>query len=269
MLWAGMVGDRTQPGEAEMQLILKLDVVDDGNLIECTEIWRCEDVGASLSPGNLGLSLADGKTICAGLQQAVAKHQVAGLAAVGTVCLACGASMRVKDYRRRRIATLYGQIDVRVPRRFCLVCRSKPAALALPVSGRSTAEYDRIRAKLAAHLPYRAVGDILNECLPLAGGATHTTVRRCTAAVAKQMEATVKQIAMPPKPVPMAMTVALDTGYVRATPSTGSRQLEILIGNIANANRQLNTFAAVAAAGASWPDHMRSRLEAAGPALRR
>jgi hypothetical protein len=143
ILWAGMVGDRTQPGEAEMQLILKLDVVDDGNLIECTEIWRCEDVGASLSSGNLGLSLADGKTICAGLQQAVAKHQVAGLAAGGTICLTCGASMRMKDYRYRRIATVYGQIDVRIPRRFCVACCSKPAALALPVTGRSTTEVGR------------------------------------------------------------------------------------------------------------------------------
>jgi hypothetical protein len=248
----------------EMQLILKLDVVDGGQLVEGTEIWRCEDVGASLSPGHLGLSLADGKTICAGLQQAVAERQVACLTASGTYCPHCGLVMRVKDYRRRRIDTVYGRIDVKVPRRFCVACRSKPAAPALPVSGRSTAEYDWIRAKLAAHLPYRAAGDVLNVCLPIAGGANHTSVRRHTAAIAKRMEATAKRIAMPPKPVPMAMTVALDTGYVRATPSTGSRQIEILIGNNASGSRRLNVFAAVAAAGASWPDHMRSRLEAAG-----
>src|SRR5512134_2201308 len=94
------------PGEAEMQLILKLNVVDDGNLVERTEIWRCEDVGASLSPEHLGLSLADGKTICAALQQAVAKHQVACLAATGMSCSQCGAVMRVKDYRCRRIDTV-------------------------------------------------------------------------------------------------------------------------------------------------------------------
>jgi hypothetical protein len=189
MLSAGMVGrSNTAPVKGEMQLILKLDVVDDGNLIECTEIWRCEDVGTSLSPGHLGLSLADGKTICAALQQAVAKHQVACLAATGMSCSRCGAPMRVKDYRRRRIDTAYGRIDAHIPRRFCVACGSKPAALTLPVSGRSTTEYERLRAKLAAHLSYRVVGDILKECLPLAGGATHTTVRRRVTAVAERME---------------------------------------------------------------------------------
>jgi hypothetical protein len=172
--------------------------------------------------------------------------------------------MRVKDYRRRRIDTVYGRIDVPIPRRLCVACGSKPAALALPVSGRSTTEYERLRAKFAAHLPYRVVSDVLNACLPLAGGTTHTTVRRRTATVAERMKAAARQIGVPPNPVPVAMTVALDTGYVRATPSAGSRQIEILIGNIANGNRRLNTFAAVAAAGVSWPDHMRSRLEAAG-----
>jgi predicted RNA-binding Zn-ribbon protein involved in translation (DUF1610 family) len=105
-----------------MQLLLKLEVVDDGNLIECTEIWRCEDVAASLAPENLGLSLSEGKTIGAALQQAVAKHQVTSLAAAGMSCPQCGAAMRVKDYRRRRIATVYGQINVQIPRRFCVAC---------------------------------------------------------------------------------------------------------------------------------------------------
>lgn len=64
-----------------MQMILKLEVVDDSKEVEHTEIWRCDDVGTSSSPGHLGLSLSDGKTICAALQQAVAERQVACLAA--------------------------------------------------------------------------------------------------------------------------------------------------------------------------------------------
>jgi hypothetical protein len=126
-----------------------------------------DDIVASLSPGHLGLSLSDGKTIWAALQQAIAERQVACLTASGTYCPHCGLVMRVKDYRRRRIATVYGRIDVQIPRQFCVACESKPTALTLPVTERSTAEYDRLRAKLAA---------------------------------------------------PMAMTVALDTGYVWATP---------------------------------------------------
>lgn len=33
------------------------------------------------------------------------------------------------------------------------------------------------------------VGDVLNACRPVAGGAPHTTVRRCIAAVAEQTSA--------------------------------------------------------------------------------
>jgi hypothetical protein len=77
--------------------------------------------------------------------------------------------MRVKDYRRRRIDTVHGRIDVKVPRRFCVACGSKPAALALPVTGRSTTEYEQRRAKLVAHLPYRVVSEVLNACPPVAG----------------------------------------------------------------------------------------------------
>src|SRR5512134_70059 len=83
------------PGGVKMQLILKLDVVDDSNVVERTEIWRCDDIVASLSPGHLGLSLSDGKTICAALQQAVAERQVACLTSSGTYCLHCGQVMRV------------------------------------------------------------------------------------------------------------------------------------------------------------------------------
>ena len=66
-----------------------------------------------------------------------------------------------------------------------------------------------------------------------------------------RMEATASQTGARPNPVPVARTVALDAGYVRATPTAGSKQVEILIGNIASGHRRLNTFAAVAAAGVS------------------
>jgi hypothetical protein len=121
-------------------------------------------------------------------------------------------------------------------------------------------------AKLAAHLPDRAVGDVLSAYLPLTGGASHPTVRRHTLVVTHWLEADAEPIETLPSPVPAVMTVALDTGYVRAISATGGRQLEILIGNIARGNRRLNTFTAVAAAGASWQDHMSIRLQATGPA---
>ena len=44
-----------------------------------------------------------------------------------------------------------------------------------------------MRAKLSAHLPYRVAAGLLAELLPVSGGATHTTIRNRTFAVAEQI----------------------------------------------------------------------------------
>jgi hypothetical protein len=44
---------------------------------------------------------------------------------------------------------------------------------ALPKLGRSTAEFDEIRAKLAAHLLFRVASNVLTTLLPADSGATH------------------------------------------------------------------------------------------------
>jgi hypothetical protein len=112
-----------------MQLIVKLEVIDGSQVVEHKEIWRSEDVGASISPGHLGLFLAEGKAICAGIQRAVVKHQGACLAATELFCRQCRAPRWVKDHRRRVIDTVYSQIDVYVARRFCVAYGSKRAAI--------------------------------------------------------------------------------------------------------------------------------------------
>lgn len=154
----------TAPGEVEMQLIVKLEVIDGSQVVERNEIWRSEDVGASISPGHLGLFLAEGKAICAGIQRAVVKHQVACLAATELFCRQCRAPRWVKDHRRRLIDTVYSQIDVYVPRRFCVACGSKRAAFMLPISGRSSTEYEPVRQ--AGGPSARSGGRRRPQCVP-------------------------------------------------------------------------------------------------------
>ena len=55
------------------------------------------------------------------------------------------------------------------------------------LTGRSTPEYDAIRANLAAQLPYRAAAKLLAELLPVCRGATYTTLRNRTFSVDEQI----------------------------------------------------------------------------------
>src|SRR3954449_10023977 len=86
-------------------------------------------------PGNLddladpGLRLPDGKQLLSQVQQAVVAAQCRDHAAQRQACRACGAAGRVKDYRPRRIATLFGMVTVRLPRFRCAGCRGDQAGI--------------------------------------------------------------------------------------------------------------------------------------------
>ena len=70
-------------------------------------IARSEDLTDLAS---LGLTLAEGKRLLAGVQREVVAAQARLHAARRPACRGCGAACRVKDYRRHAIATLFGQV---------------------------------------------------------------------------------------------------------------------------------------------------------------
>src|SRR4051812_2467402 len=125
-------------------------------------------------PGNLddladlGLRLPDGKQLLSQVQQAVVAAQCRDHAAHRPACRACGAACRVKDYRPRRMATLFG--TVRLPRFRCAGCRADQAGIEWPPQCRSTPEFDQIRAQFSAFLPYRVAAGVLQQLLPLDAG---------------------------------------------------------------------------------------------------
>src|SRR3954466_5834801 len=124
-------------------------------------------------PGNLddladlGLRLPDGKQLLSQVQQAVVAAQCRVHAAQRPACRACGAACRVKDYRPRRIATLFGMVTVRLPRFRCAGCRGDQAGIEWPPLCRSTPEFDQIWAQFSAFLPYRVAAGVLQQLLPL------------------------------------------------------------------------------------------------------
>src|SRR4051794_12450137 len=82
--------------------------------------------------GSLGLTLAEGKKLLAGLQQEIVAAQARVHAMRRPECRGCGEACQVKDYRQHRIATLFGQVAVRLPRFRCADCGVTEAGVDWP-----------------------------------------------------------------------------------------------------------------------------------------
>src|ERR671916_221890 len=103
----------------------------------------------------LGLGLAGGRRLLAGVQREIVAAQGRLHAARRPECRGCGAACRVKDYRHHAVATPFGQVAVRLPRFRCAGCATTERGVAWPPHVRSTPELDRLRAQLSALMPDR------------------------------------------------------------------------------------------------------------------
>jgi hypothetical protein len=124
-----------------------------------TDVMRIAKPDTLADLGTLGLSLAEGKQLLAGVQQELVAAQARRHAARRPACRSCSTTCRVKDYRQHAIATLFGQVAVRLPRYCCIGCGVTEAGLGWPSHIRSAPELDWLRAQLAALMPYRTAAE--------------------------------------------------------------------------------------------------------------
>jgi len=94
---------------------------------------------------SLGLNLAEGKRLLAGVQREIVAAQARIHAAHRPACPGCGGVCRVKDHRQHGIATLFGQVRVWLPRFRCGGCGALETCVGWPSHGRSTPELHRGR----------------------------------------------------------------------------------------------------------------------------
>lgn len=225
-----------------MTWIIKLEEVIDGDIISSNDIMTLDRPHALDSLDDLGLHVAEGKALLSELQIRLVARQCELDSAARARCPHCGGRCRSKGYRSRTVDTVFGQVDTTRCRFACTQgCRETvPEAL----RGRSTPEFVALRAKLVAHLPFRAARAVLEEVLPLERGVSHSTIRRHTFAAASRIE---KQIAAEPASSPMAteITLGLDTAHIRATSGTNSRHHAVLVGHGESGDGRVRRFAAI------------------------
>jgi hypothetical protein len=203
------------------------------------EISRPGDLG---DIADLGLTLAQGKQLVALVQQEIVTAQSRDHAAQRPPCRSCGAACQVKDYRPHQIATVFGQVTLRLPRFRCAGCGGTEAGVNWPSHCRSTPELDQLRAHLATLVPYRIAAGVLEHFLPIEAGITHETLRGCTLKLGEDLR---DAAAAEPAGVAPAITVSVDSTYIRSC-EDGQRHLEVRLGNVETSNGARQVFAAVA-----------------------
>jgi hypothetical protein len=96
---------------------------------------------------NLGLTLSEAKQILPGLQQTLVAIQTDDHAVQRPVCSSCRHACDVKDWRLRRVTTLFGTVAMRLPRFRCAGCGHRETGINWLPYCRSTPELDQLRAQ--------------------------------------------------------------------------------------------------------------------------
>ena len=103
-----------------MKWILKLAAAGgEGPWVDVLEISKPDDLG---DIANLGLTLAEAKQLLARVQREISIAQATEHSGRRPVCPCCDGVCQVKDYRDHAVATLFGQVMIRLPRFRCGAC---------------------------------------------------------------------------------------------------------------------------------------------------
>ena len=144
-----------------MQWTVRLEARTSGGEVTTTELVTFSRPGVAGTLAEVGLVLAETKTLLARLRVSMLCNQVAEYAACHRICAACGVPQPLKDRRTRQLQTLFGTVEVEAPRSKLCRCRvTTPVAGATisPVcallTARCTPELGRVQAELGARTSF-------------------------------------------------------------------------------------------------------------------
>jgi hypothetical protein len=237
--------------------LVKIEADGEQQAIDVATITRPDDL---IEIANLGLTLAEGKLLLAALQQQIVAAQARDHAVRRPDCRSCGAVCRVKDYRDHAVATLFGQIRVRLLRFRCAGCGGHEAGHGWPPHCRLTPELDRLQAHLSALMPYRMAAEVMAQMFPLDAGSDPATLRAHTLTLGAELR---DQVGVQPDTAASAIAVTLDSTFIRSC-DEGERHLEVRVGNVETEAGGRQVFGAVAKADTDIEVLIRRSLDAVG-----
>ena len=185
----------------------------------------------------LGMSLAEGKALLAGVQDFVVAQQVGEDLKRRRVCPHCGKPHTSKGSGNTPVKTLFGLINVPNPRWNRCACRTDGPKTFRPtrtwLNGQTSPEMLYLETKWASLIPFARTADLLKEVLPVGDSVNPETVRNHLQLTAERIEQELgeerqlhafdaseeqwEQQPLPDGPI----TVGIDGGYVRAAHKQG------------------------------------------------
>jgi hypothetical protein len=161
---------------------------------------------------NLGITLSEAKQLLVHVQQQVVAEQVTAHATFRPDCQSCGGTCHVKDWQPHRIATLFGEVRLKLPRFLCAGCGRGKTGVSWPSHCRSTPELNQLQARLSALMPHRVAADVLQYLMPIDAGTSPESMRSHTLQVGQQLGGAVAAKA----PAAAAtITISMDSTFIR------------------------------------------------------
>lgn len=227
----------------------KLELVETGPATRARrmEVAWLGEIVAPAGVYDIGLEHGTGQRLLGDIQRAVAALQEAALQAEADRLRRLDLTLRLKDYRLRRIQGLHGTLTIRVPRLVRVGTGERAPAL-LRGSARSTAAYRQLLARLSAWMSFRTAAGLVEELFPLASGGSTSTVRRRVLAGAARLEAEGISDRVEPATAARSIELSMDTTFVRSCVPDGPRHHEVLIGVATADDGRIRRFGGIIAA---------------------
>jgi len=217
---------------------------------------------SSLQPAGLGITLAEAKTILAGMQKTMVERQTAEYLEQQAHCPHCGKKRLRKDDHTLVYHTLFGKLELRSSRLYHCACQPHATRTFSPLvqllSERTALELLYLESKFASLMSYGLTVKLLKEVLPIGQAINATTVRNHVHGVAQRIDGELgeeqvffidgcerdwEQLPRPDLP----LTVGLDGGYVHSCAQRSRKEgwFEVIAGKSVTAEGTSKRFAFV------------------------
>jgi hypothetical protein len=250
-----------------------IELVGAEGTVQLHEVSAGGSTTAECSAETLGLTLAEGKMTLAGLQRHLVRAQAEEHCRRRRRCDYCGAQRPLKDFRGRRLTSLYGVVEVRAPRFSPCRCGVASRRTLTPVAeimpDRCTPDYERTLAKMGSMVPYRRARSLLDEFLPLGDTPEVETIRQRTLHVGARLE---REAATLPTSAPStearSIALAIDGGHVKAVRSHQGRSFEVFVAQVSNDDGEHVAFSSMPAEADRQAQQLRGVLHNLGATSR-
>jgi hypothetical protein len=146
----------------------------------------------TLRPETLGLTLAEARSILAGIEQTVVEQQAAEFIAQQRKCSRCGRDRSCKGRHHIVFRTPFGKLRLESPRLYHCQCESNDRASFSPLAEllqkRSSPELVYLETKFAALISYGLTVELLKEVLPISQDLSTTAIRQRVRQTAQRLE---------------------------------------------------------------------------------